>query len=337
MAICIFSTSVDLSTTDVIRWLHHLGYSDVIRINCNDKHSNNSILIDAAEGTFSFQLDHQRIHLQDIEAVWYRKGKNWLADQFYPITIEGYDAFTKHFNTKLKAEEAKLTEYLHYIIEHTAPVLGTAMKSDLNKLLVLSAAKETGLLIPDFFITNYKKGIQNIYDQTHSMITKAMSDGLYLFENIESGTGYFTYTEKVNETVTDQLPQQISPSFLQKNIQKKFELRIFFLEDTCYSMAILSQADEQTKTDYRKYNENKPNRYVPFQLPADVDQKIRLLFKKLALNTGSVDMIVDQQDNFYFLEINPVGQFGMVSDPCNYFLEKKVALYLIEHARNRKN
>jgi glutathione synthase/RimK-type ligase-like ATP-grasp enzyme len=101
-------------------------------------------------------------------------------------------------------------------------------------------------------------------------------------------------------------------------------------------MAILSQADEQTKIDFRRYNEKKPNRFVPFKLPAEIDQKIRLLFKKIGLNTGSVDMIVDQQDNYYFLEINPVGQFGMVSQPCNYFLEKQVALHLIQYARQHR-
>lgn len=51
----------------------------------------------------------------------------------------------------------------------------------------------------------------------------------------------------------------------------------------------------------------------------------------LNLNTGSIDLIVDTQDNYYFLEINPVGQFGMVSQPCNYYLEKKVAEYLVQN------
>jgi hypothetical protein len=30
-----------------------------------------------------------------------------------------------------------------------------------------------------------------------------------------------------------------------------------------------------------------------------------------------------------FLEVNPVGQFGMVSRPCNYQLERKVAELLL--------
>jgi D-alanine-D-alanine ligase-like ATP-grasp enzyme len=51
--------------------------------------------------------------------------------------------------------------------------------------------------------------------------------------------------------------------------------------------------------------------------------------QKLKLNTGSIDMIYTNDSKFIFLEVNPVGQFGMVSKPCNYNLEKKIALNII--------
>ena len=38
---------------------------------------------------------------------------------------------------------------------------------------------------------------------------------------------------------------------------------------------------------------------------------------------------LNKNDNYYFLEINPVGQYGMVADPCNYELDKLIAKYLI--------
>jgi ATP-GRASP peptide maturase of grasp-with-spasm system len=331
--ICIFSTAVDYSTTDVIRWLHHLGIKEVIRVNSQDPNPGSQVRIDLAAGTFSFQSQGRTIHLSEIEAVWYRKGMNWLCDQFYPVSVSQHTRFSTYLNKKLQAEEATLAAYLHHLIENTVPVLGTATKGDLNKLLVLLAAKEVGLLVPDFYITNHREGIKQICRQAPDLITKAMSDGLYFFEDHKAGTGYFTYTEKLQAEETAALPAWISPSFLQKNIDKKFEVRVFFLADTCYSMAILSQADEQTKTDFRKYNEKKPNRFVPFVLPPAIADKIKKLFRKLDLNTGSVDLLVDQQEDFYFLEINPVGQFGMVSRPCNYFLEKQVALNLIKICR----
>jgi|GEM_PF-2184302 hypothetical protein len=37
-----------------------------------------------------------------------------------------------------------------------------------------------------------------------------------------------------------------------------YEIRSFVLENKIYSMAIFSQLDSQTATDFRQYNETKP-------------------------------------------------------------------------------
>ena len=50
---------------------------------------------------------------------------------------------------------------------------------------------------------------------------------------------------------------------------------------------------------------------------------------KLDLISGSLDFILDIEGDFVFLEVNPVGQFGMVDFPCNYGLHRKIAEYLI--------
>ena len=96
-------------------------------------------------------------------------------------------------------------------------------------------------------------------------------------------------------------------------------------------MAIFSQNDKQTKIDFRNYNDDRPNRYVPYLLPVSIEKKITKLMQKLNLTTGSVDLIKDIKGNYVFLEINPVGQFGMVSGPCNYYLEKRIAEFLIKN------
>ena len=40
-------------------------------------------------------------------------------------------------------------------------------------------------------------------------------------------------------------------------------------------------------------------------------------------------MIRDDQGRYIFLEINPVGQFGMLSQLCNFPIEFEIAKYLI--------
>ena len=121
-----------------------------------------------------------------------------------------------------------------------------------------------------------------------------------------------------------------SPSLFQNTIDKQYELRIFYLNGISYASAIFSQSDEQTKIDFRKYNGERPNRTIPYVLPKDITERIELLFGKLKLNTGSVDILVDKSSNYYFLEINPVGQFGMVSQPCNYYIESESGLNNLE-------
>jgi glutathione synthase/RimK-type ligase-like ATP-grasp enzyme len=94
-------------------------------------------------------------------------------------------------------------------------------------------------------------------------------------------------------------------------------------------MAIFSQLDMQTSIDFRNYNLTKPNRTVPFKLPAHVESKLIQLMSILGQKTGSIDIIVTDEKEFVFLEVNPVGQYGMVSYPCNYELNMKMAEYLV--------
>lgn len=93
-------------------------------------------------------------------------------------------------------------------------------------------------------------------------------------------------------------------------------------------MAIFSQMEETAAVDFRA-NENKSKvRKVPFLLPKQQEEKLHQLMQSLGLNTGSIDIIQAKDGDFYFLEVNPAGQIGMTSIPCNYYLEKHIAEFL---------
>ena len=57
----------------------------------------------------------------------------------------------------------------------------------------------------------------------------------------------------------------------------------------------------------------------------------------LKLETGSLDLIKTPDGRIVFLEVNPVGQFGMISKPCNYHLERKVAEFLIRKVEDARS
>jgi glutathione synthase/RimK-type ligase-like ATP-grasp enzyme len=102
-------------------------------------------------------------------------------------------------------------------------------------------------------------------------------------------------------------------------------------------MAIFSQGDAQTRVDMRVYNHARPNRMVPARLPAAVTAAIVRFMEMVGLKTGSLDLIRTHDGRHLFLEVNPGGQFGMVSEPCNYYLEREVAQYLLRKDRGERD
>ena len=147
---------------------------------------------------------------------------------------------------------------------------------------------------------------------------------------VRSGkTKYLSYTVQI-EGLDDVSTESFAPSQFQDLIEKKYEIRSFLLNRKFYSMAIFSQEDEQTRTDFRQYNDVKPNRNVPYNLPEKLEEKLLKLADSFGLSTGSFDLIKTKNNDYVFLEVNPEGQFGMVSYPCNYYLEKKLAEELIK-------
>ena len=200
-----------------------------------------------------------------------------------------------------------------------------------KKLLTLQLAKEIGIKIPETYICSKKTILQKTFNSQKNLITKGLQNGLTITSKTNDGSAYSYYnlTSKILEDDINEINTTFFPSLIQQKIDKLFELRIFYFSGTFYSMAIFSQKDLTTNVDFRNYNVEKPNRNIPFILPTDIQNKLQLLLDKLLLNTASIDMIYTPEKEYVFLEVNPEGQFGMVSSPCNYHIERLISEYLI--------
>lgn len=217
-----------------------------------------------------------------------------------------------------------LKNYLgEFLLNSNCKVIGDYKIRGLNKLEILLKAKQLGIFIPDSIVVSKKYQVEK-YAEKYNLITKPYHEISFLTQD---KFRYSNYTSEVNGT--DKMESTFFPTLIQEKIKKMFEIRTFFLIDKFYSMAIFSQESQETQTDFRNYNYSNPNRNVPFKLTEEIETKLRQLFKLLNLNSGSVDMIYSHDNKFVFLEINPIGQFGMVSYPCNYHLEKKIAMELV--------
>ncbi len=185
-----------------------------------------------------------------------------------------------------------------------------------------------GLQIPISMLSNSRKKVLDFYKNHGEIITKPLYETVYFRDRFSA---VFLKTGKISEDSLKSLPSTFFPSLFQVYVEKDVELRVFYLEEKFYTMAIFSQLDKQTKIDFRNYNDENPNRNVPYLLPKEIKKKLKKLMKKLNLNTGSIDLIKTPNKKYVFLEVNPTGQFGFVSKPCNYYLEDEIAKKLIEN------
>lgn len=206
--------------------------------------------------------------------------------------------------------------------------LGNPFRYETNKLMVLEKAKTAELIIPETRILNTRKDIASFFEECHEgMISKA----IYNSFNFKRDDKHYAHpTLKVTADSIGNLPEHIGPSLFQQEVRKKVDLRICVVGNRIFCGAIFSQNNPKTRTDFRQYDHSLPNRVVPFELPETISAKLFNLMGGLNLNFGLIDMVLSEDDQYYFLEVNPIGQFDALSTDCEFPIEKTIAEYLID-------
>lgn len=299
--ILIISGNKEITTTEVIKWLLRMG-KNFIRV-----YEDEIFEIKTKEKKIYLESYRNSFFIDDITSVWYRRGKLKF----------------KRLRYANESIDHSMNEYQHWLEDYIKKTLESKKhinkesNSDVNKLLVLEQARKVGLDIPEYFLASNTD--QVVLGKT---IIKTIG-GNPRVEAISKDSSGMMYTTVINEFEKE----DFYITFFQEKIEKDFEIRSFYLNGKIWSTAIFSQNDEQTKIDFRKYNNKKPNRNVPYTLPKNIERKVHRLMLSLDLNCGSLDFI-KSGNKYYFLEVNTVGQFLGLSVICNYSLEKEIADYL---------
>ena len=333
--ILLLGSTDDAFTTFVAEWLYF--YQKEYVVLCSNDERAKIISINIPEEEILIQKGEKVFNLLDAESVFSRR-RGFSMQSIHVNEKMKNDVFLEandSYHVQHRKEELRyLIDYIHFKLKEKAKIIiGGFNKNDVNKLEILELARSCGLDIPESYIFTKKSDALNLIKSKEKgnkhIITKPLSQGVY---RILPEIGYYNYVERLTASKLKKIPDTFFPSLFQIEIKKKYELRIFYLNGICYAMAIFSQGNKNTEVDFRKPNLDKPdNRKVPYNLPADISIKINNLMNRIGLNTGSIDMIVAQDDSYVFLEVNPVGQIPMTSVPCNYYLEQLVAKQLINY------
>lgn len=306
--VLIISRNNDFSTSEVIKWLFNLK-KNYVRIN------EDTILdvLKLDEYKFVFRINGNVYDLDDFDSFWYRRSDFNFS-------------FTNNLEY-LKNEEKFVKSFIHEILSKKNDLrnLNNFNLTDISKLdLYLNKINLNKLKLPPFILTQDKKALLDFLYKHNEIISKP----IFLPFFVASNESYGAYTSRINYEIVNKMPDLFTVTLFQKAISKKFEIRVFYLDGKFYSMVIFSQKNKKTNQDYRNYDDKLPNRTTPFNLPNYIEDELNKYLLSYDLNCASLDIIIDNNNDFYLIDVNPVGQFGMVSRPCNYKLEKKIASFL---------
>ena len=175
-----------------------------------------------------------------------------------------------------------------------------------NKLFQLKAAKEIGFQIPLTMVTNKKDLIQPFFD---SCKCNVIIKPIYIGRIESKNEMQLLFANKIKKEHIEKLGEfDLTPCIFQEFIEKELDIRVTVVDNSIFAASIDSQLDIETSVDWRR----KKMKFAPYKLPAIIENKCIELTKKLGLSFGAIDIVKSINGEYFFLEINPNGQWAWI-------------------------
>ncbi|WP_294205957.1 MvdC/MvdD family ATP grasp protein [uncultured Chryseobacterium sp.] len=268
-------------------------------------------------GRDSFELTDEQgntVSSSDIKGVWNRKA--WsitvpedMDEDYQRIFINEYSCLRYNLITTL--------EHLPWINPYEAE-----KKIDGNKIHQLMIARKHQLCVPETLFSNDAEKITSFFyrhcngkavAKLHGVMSKSMVGEHMLSTMI--------IDEDSLESIED---IAYCPMIFQPYIEKSYELRIVYVDGVFFTGKI----NNSENADWRIANSHYS--WSAYELPEDICRNLAAMMREMGLCLGAIDMIRGKDGNYYFLEVNPQGEWGMLQKELNFPIAETIADYLIK-------
>lgn len=188
-----------------------------------------------------------------------------------------------------------------------------------NKIYQLEVAQSLGFVIPETIVTNKREHFTEFYQENNAdCIIKPLKSGL-----VEDGTNQKLIFTSILESIPQASDEiESCPQLFQRNIHKKADVRVTVVGAKVFATAIHSQKTVETRIDWR--HGETPLEHTTIELPDNIQSKCVELTRYLGLRFGAIDLILDKQGKFIFLEINPNGQWAWIEKRTGYPISSEI-------------
>lgn len=261
--------------------------------------------------------NNQSINSEQVKSVWTRR--IWqpeltadLAPQFREACLRESQATLAGFWDSLRS--ARWLDHL------------TQIETAKNKLLQLRLASEIGLIIPPTLITNNPDSAREFFSQVQGkMVSKLLTAIARSMESPE----FFLYTSRVTvEDLKELESLRYCPMVFQAEIPKQLELRIVMVNGQPFVGALDSSQYNHSTVDWRRPGIDAGD-WQHHTLPDSLIKQLQVFMVNLGLNFGAFDFILTPSGEYVFLEINPVGEWGMLERDLDLPISTAIADFLV--------
>ena len=300
----IVTSASDIHADVVIRELQKKSKINPIRLNTETFIKNSQYFYEwKSSGELNKQLLGVRNSLKnirDIGVIWWRKPDRY--DVFPEVTDAWAIKYCQQETESLVQSLAGLYPDAKWVNHYYK------LRFPSHRINQIPTAKELGITIPPTVVTNsYKAACQFVAQQGKCVIKPLRYSGF-----LHQGKQYACYTRPIDLETLEEFKESIrlAPIFLQKRISKKAEYRVTLIGKHDFVCRIDAKHlnDADIALDWRAIAPEKLI-HLPGKLPNTYLEKLHQMLDIFGLNFGAFDIIRDEDDTLYFIELNPNGQW----------------------------
>lgn len=322
MKMILIITNKDDITVDYLIRDFRRNNIEYYRFNTEEIFSNIDLSIDISSGKCHLfdKGKNMPIDLNDVESVYYRRPG-------IP-KLEEVDDVSEQEKSYLIRESLSILDGLYKLLENRYWINNVyRIREAENKIFQLSIAKEIGFDIPDTVLSNVYIDIIEFSDSYEECIIKPVRSGN--LNPLVADKIIFTNVLDKNSIKEENI--STFPVYIQNRIKKKLDIRCITVGTDVFAVEILSQQDDSAKVDWRKSEKYIEHRI--HKLPCIIKRKCIEITNRLGLVYSAIDLVLDENGNYIFLECNPNGQWAWLEMRLGIPIAKTIEEMLVKNGK----
>jgi hypothetical protein len=309
----------DLSADLLVVTLRNMGV-EFLRLNL-DLYPHEPVLSWSSESaSLSIGLDGEEYASKQFSSAWYRR--------LPAVTAPPEPAPEPWVGDFIMSERRRLLEGIWHATDWFWVNHPDAVRRAENKLVQLRRAGECAFRLPKTLVTSDPLKAAS-FVACQPSIAKALSTASVAARD----TRFALFTRMVQPSDVEQSAAiEVAPVIFQELIQPKVDVRVTVVGAHVFATAIHLHGEGSQVVDWRSVDDSKVS-YVETTVPSDVVEACKRMMLQFGLVYGAFDLVVSD-GSWYFLELNPSGQWGWIEKATGQPITQALSTTLIEQAED---